>query len=499
MIFNSLRWGIQAWYGLILVAVLTGFGLTAYHVAYDGQLRRLDRELEGQLAALSRPGPPERPPENRQPGERPFPGDWRRNSFEAAFLSRLRETIEQFGAGVDGRTNTYYAVVWDAQGAVVAHSAGAPADVPAPALLQTSPIPADPEPGAEEPPRMRMVAPQPPQARSRGEVREVFRHEFFGHSLLVGRSLEPEMAAMRHLALWLLAAGSGVLALGLAGGWWVATRAIRPIEAISAAATKISSGDLTQRIPATNTQSELGRLVEVLNSTFARLETAFAQQVRFTADASHELRTPVAVVISQTQSALARERSPEEYRQSLEACHRAAQRMRNLTQSLLHLARLDGRQEPVQKKPCDLADIARECADLVQPLAVEHAVTVHRDLNAAACFGDPDRLAQVATNLLTNAIQFNRHGGEIRVSTRTENGVAMLSVHDTGIGIPAEDLPHVFERFYRVDKSRSRGQGHVGLGLAISKAIADAHGGTFELTSEPGQGSTFTLKLPTRR
>ena len=166
--------------------------------------------------------------------------------------------------------------------------------------------------------------------------------------------MAPDLAAMRRLALWLTAAGAAVLLLGLAGGWWVATRAIRPIEAISATAVKIAGGDLSQRINAADTDSELGRLAGVLNSTFARLEAAFAQQARFTSDASHELRTPVSVILSQTQTALSRERTSPEYREALEACQRAARRMKTLTESLLELARLDAGQEPMKRERFDL-------------------------------------------------------------------------------------------------------------------------------------------------
>jgi heavy metal sensor kinase len=335
-----------------------------------------------------------------------------------------------------------------------------------------------------------------PIARARGELRELFRFGPLGDCILVGRSIVPELVAMRQLAVSLFAAGAGVLLFGLAGGWWLASRTIRPIEDISATAVKISAGDLSQRINAADTESELGRLAGVLNSTFARLEAAFAHQARFTSDASHELRTPVAVIISQTQTALARERSGPEYREALEACQRAAQRMRKLTESLLELARLDAGQETIKRERFDLARAAREGVELVRPLAAERGIEIHCDLAAVECPGDAERIGQVVTNLMTNAIHFNRDRGEVRVSARAENGAALLTVADTGEGIPVEDLPHVFERFYRVDKSRSRIQGRTGLGLAICKAMVDAHGGVIEVSSQSGVGSVFTVKLP---
>jgi heavy metal sensor kinase len=300
---------------------------------------------------------------------------------------------------------------------------------------------------------------------------------------------------MRRLAYWLAAAGAAILALGLVGGSWLAARAIHPIEDISATAVKIAGGDLSQRINVADTESELGHLAGVLNSTFARLEAAFAQQARFTADASHELRTPVSVILTQTQTALSRKRTESEYREALEACQRAAQRMRTLTASLLELARLDGGQEPMKQEVFDLSRVARECVELVRPLVTEQRLEISCDLASAQCVGDPERIAQVATNLLTNAIHFNRPQGQVQISTRVENGAAVLTVTDTGPGIPAEDLPHLFERFYRVDKSRSGVQGGTGLGLAICKAIMDSQGGSIEVKSQPGAGSVFTVKL----
>jgi heavy metal sensor kinase len=276
----------------------------------------------------------------------------------------------------------------------------------------------------------------------------------------------------------------------------VATRAIRPIEAISATAVKIAGGDLSQRINAADTDSELDRLAGVLNSTFARLEAAFTQQARFTSDASHELRTPVAVILSQTQTALSRQRPGPEYREALEACQRAARRMKTLTESLLELARLDAGQEAMKQERFDLRRVAGDCVELVRPLAAERGIQIHCDVAAIECLGDAGRIGQVVTNLLTNAIAFNRDQGEVRLAARIEENAVLVTVSDTGQGIPEEDVPHLFERFYRADKSRSRIQGRNGLGLAICKAIVDAHGGSIEVSSQVGVGSTFTVKLP---
>ncbi len=489
MIFKSIRWLLQAWHSLILVVVLTGFGVTAYQVARGNQLRRIDQELQQRLITAFRPGPPadphghggpprERPPPDRSPNEGK---EGKHDHDPSGWRAHMREVIAHAGALEAGQTNAFYYVVWQQDGSLLASSPGAPKDVPMPA-----------ETGREHEPVDRSGA----ITRTRGELREFCLCFPFGDRALVGRSMAPDLAAMHRLALWLFTAGASVLAFGMAGGWWVATRAIRPIEAISATAVKIAGGDLAQRINASDTESELGRLAGVLNSTFARLEGAFTHQVRFTADASHELRTPVSVILSQTQTALSRERSAAEYRETLQACQRAAQRMRKLIESLLELARLDAGQERMKQERFDLSRVARECVELVRPLAAERGVEMRCDLTGVECLGDAERVSQVVTNLLSNAIHFNRERGEVRVTARSENGTAFLTIADTGVGIPPEDLPHIFERFYRVDKSRSRIQGKTGLGLAICKAIVEAHSGAIEVTSQPGVGSTFEVRLP---
>jgi signal transduction histidine kinase len=170
--------------------------------------------------------------------------------------------------------------------------------------------------------------------------------------------------------------------------------------------------------------------------------------------------------------------------------------MRRLLESLLELARLDAGQEPMRQQRFDLALTVRECVEHLQPLARERQIKIQNDLPALECTGDPERLAQVLTNLLTNAIHYNKDGGEVRISAQTQNGSAFVIVADTGVGISAGDLPHVFERFYRADKSRSGAAGRNGLGLSISKAIIAAHGGNIEVTSQPGAGTTFTVRLP---
>jgi len=207
------------------------------------------------------------------------------------------------------------------------------------------------------------------------------------------------------------------------------------------------------------------------------------------------LRTPVSVILTQTQTALNRERTAEDYKQTVEACQRAAQRMRKLIESLLALARFDAGQEVLNRLRFDFSKTVSDSVELVQPLAAERSVKVIAELSALQVTGDTERLAQVVTNLLTNAIQYNKSGGVVRVNLASQTGLAVLTVADNGYGITAEDLPRVFGRFFRSDKSRA-GASNAGLGLAICKAIVEAHGGTIEAASELGTGTTFTVRLP---
>jgi heavy metal sensor kinase len=447
--FHSIRWRLQFWYGLLVVAVLSGFGITAYQLESSRQFRRLDEELRRRLPALVE-------------SQRPVPSD--RTMREFNLLPRHAPLFDDSGEG-------FYYVVWLRHSErPVTFSPGAPRDVP--------------QPKADESP-----------VRQREHLREVFLFPGPGDCVLVGRSIAADAASLRQLAWWLSGVGVAVLVLGLAVGAWLVRRALRPIKDISSAASKIATGNLTQRIDTRDSESELGQLASVLNSTFARLDAAFTQQARFTADAAHELRTPVSVMLTHAQNGLASECANEEHHEAFEATQRAAQRMRRLIDSLLELARLDAGQEALRRDECDLGRIAAESLELIQPLAEKRSIRIQTDFAPTPCQGDADRLGQVITNLLTNAIDYNQDGGEVRISTRRSGSTATLTVWNTGPGILAEDLPHIFERFHRADKSRS-GTGHSGLGLAIAKAIVQAHGGNITALSESKTGTCFTVILP---
>jgi signal transduction histidine kinase len=244
---------------------------------------------------------------------------------------------------------------------------------------------------------------------------------------------------------------------------------------------------------------ELEQLGSVLNHMLERLDTAFTAQQRFTADASHELRTPLAVMLSTLELALSKQRTPEEYREQLVKCQRAAMRMHGLIDALLTLARTDSqaRGAPMQQVP--LHEIVEESAGGLRGLARERQVELSVSCVPVNVNGNATQLGQVVTNLVQNAILYNHPAGRVEVELRgsgDEGAAAVLSVSDTGQGIAEADLPHIFERFYRVDAARSRAQGGSGLGLAICQRIVAIHGGKIEVTSEPGAGSKFVVTLP---
>jgi heavy metal sensor kinase len=494
MIFNSIKWRLQIWYGLILVAVLVGFGVTAYQLEFGRQFRRIDDELQrraGALANALRHAPPPRgpdasgEPEFNRPPPAEFPG-------EGPSQQELRQPPKfvlppQDAVLFDANDpNGFYFIINTRDGREIARSTNAPI---VEAIWDNRPS----APGGTLP-QMGPDFFHPIAVQTFGKIRELIQTLPSGDTIRVGCFITSELKEFHLIILKLAGAGGIILLLGLAGGWWLASRAIRPIEDISAAAVKIAAGDLSQRINTADTETELGRLATVLNSTFARLETTFAQQRQFTSDAAHELRTPVSVILTQAQSALNRERSPAEYRETLEACQRAAQRMRRLIASLLELARFDGGQEKLNRQRFDLAQMARDCVELVGPIADAREVKIQCELPPLECAGDAERLGQVVTNLLTNAIQHNPPGTEVRVKLEAQGNLAALTVADDGAGIPAEDLPRVFERFYQADKSRTGGG--AGLGLAISRAVVEAHGGTLEVSSQEGAGTTFVIRLP---
>jgi signal transduction histidine kinase len=569
--FNSIRWNLLVWQAVILLLVVSGSGawlcawfrrttleevdsqllgmaqvISAACSAADGsaQSPRLPREYlerfgrkpddwpyfvvwdaDGEVLAAS-PAPDAVPPPQRRSGEKSPPAK-RAEGKSAGTPSAPPPTKKSAEPGAD---QPALKVVPQSNGDAAASPGNGPA---APADKAPPDAPRDKQPAAAKPaawPSQSKTAwpargnPPPWYHRDRLGVREVILAGPSGLQVLVGKTVHKEEARLAALVQQVLLSGGGVFLLGLTGCWLLARRALRPIDQISSTAESISASNLTRRINLADTKSELGRLAVVLNHTFDRLEAAFQQQVRFTADASHELRTPLAVIAAQAELALARPRDPDQYRQALQACQRAAQRMKPLVEDLLCLSRADAGRLALRREPFDLRACVQRCVEFFDSLAQQHGVAFSLHLEECTVLGDADSTQRAVGNVIDNAVRYNRPGGrvEIRLSHESESpaaptsgpgpsssdtradaradssqGYAVLTIADTGLGIPAEDVPRVFDRFYRVEAARSRHDASgSGLGLAICKELLAAQGGTVALRSQWGVGTTVEIRLP---
>jgi signal transduction histidine kinase len=313
-----------------------------------------------------------------------------------------------------------------------------------------------------------------------------------GH-LQVARLLDNQVAVMDHLELILVFTGIAAVCLSLFLGALVINRLLQPLDNITEAALQITKADdLSLRLPDTGRRDEIGNLTMVLNRTLERLERLFHARQRFLADVSHELRTPLTTIRGNVD--LMR-RIGEADPEILDVVSDELDRMTRLVGDLMLLARADTGGLPIQRQPVELDTIFLDVYRQVR--SIEHDVQISlEEVDQVGVLGDSDRLKQLILNLVDNAIKYTPAGGKVMMSLSKEDGRAQLIVKDTGIGIPAVDLPHIFDRFYRVDKARTRAQGGSGLGLSIAKWIVEAHGGRIEVESKVGAGTTFRVYLP---
>ena len=313
----------------------------------------------------------------------------------------------------------------------------------------------------------------------------------------VGTSGRPAEETLAHVAL-LLAIGLPIaVGVAVAGGFVLVRRALDPVERIAAKAEAITQHNLSERLPVVQSGDEIERLSVSLNHMISRLEDAIHGSKQFVADASHELRTPLTVMRGELESLAQNATLDGDTRETLGSVLEEVERLAEIVESLFALSRLDAGEASTEWRRFDLAELAATTAEQMSLLATDKNVSVDCESRGGVTVeGDPARLKQVIVNLLDNAIKYTPGGGRVRLSVRGEDGFAILEVADDGIGIPAEALPHVFKRFYRVDRSRSREQGGAGLGLAIVKSICSAHGAEVEVQSSPGRGSTFRVRQP---
>ncbi len=313
----------------------------------------------------------------------------------------------------------------------------------------------------------------------------------------VGMSQE-NLYATRRRFLWIMAA---VLPFGLllatGGGWALARRALAPVEHMVEAARRISAEHLAERLEESGTGDELDRLSGVLNAMLERLDLSFRQMRQFSADASHELQTPLTILQGELEVALRSPRTPEAYREVIKSALQEIDRMAVLVEGLLLLARADAGMLRLDLKPMDAAQLLAEVYERTQILAQSRSITLDLEaLEPRIVFGDRERLRRVLLNLVDNAIKYTPAGGRVTLSLRERDGQVSLSVRDTGIGLSETEQEHVFQRFHRAGSARDHGAQGSGLGLCIARSIAEAHGGTLQVASRRGEGSTFTVCLP---
>lgn len=436
---SSLRGRLLLWYTTMVAVVMLVFGAIVCYLAWRAGLDDLDAALRGRAQTLA-------------DGLRPAGSD----TFDLILPPDPAAPIDR----------SYY-VVW------------APSGV----LIDTSDVqrgrPHDHREGFH----------------TRNGSRELTVHAS-GAYVLVGHSLDPLWRGTLSLAAIMTSVGLAALAVSFIGGWFLVTRALVPITRINDTARAMADGDFTARIPVNRVETELWQLSRALNEAFERLHAALERQRRFTADASHELRTPLAVISTEADWAIRRDRRVEDYRQSLEVCRRASHRMQGVVERLLALARADIRSADIERLPVRLHEVVESALRHVRPLADARGLTVTLDASPVGCLGDCDRLLDAIMNVVTNAIHYNVPNGRIRVQVGEDGQHAAVVVCDTGIGISDEHLPHIFEPFFRGDPARTRAVGGSGLGLAVALAIVRQHGGVITCDSEIGRGTTVRIRLP---
>jgi heavy metal sensor kinase len=313
----------------------------------------------------------------------------------------------------------------------------------------------------------------------------------------LGLPLDAFEKMLRRFTWTALLASPLLLLLASAGGYWMSRRALEPVDRIIRTAGQIEARNLSERLPLRGSGDELDRLSETLNSMFTRLEEAFRRITQFTADASHELRTPVAIIRTTAELARAKPRREAEYAQALDRILAESERTTRMLEDLMLLARADSHSMDFVREPLDLSEVVRDaCAD-ADVLAQAAGIRLEKEhFPECPIVGDEHALRRLLLILLDNAVKYTPPGGHVAVSLDRLDRGSEVRIRDTGIGIPAEHLPHIFERFYRVSKDRSRATGGTGLGLSIARWIAEQHGGGIRVESTPGVGSEFCVRLP---
>ncbi|MFQ5442131.1 MAG: sensor histidine kinase [Thermodesulfobacteriota bacterium] len=313
----------------------------------------------------------------------------------------------------------------------------------------------------------------------------------------VGSSLE--MMEEIFYSLFYIFVFGAVASVIVAGGvgWFLARKALRPVSEITAMARNIGATNLNERIDVDTPGDEIGMLADTINEMISRLEGSFMQIKQFTGDASHELKTPLTILRGEMEIALRSREGTENMRRAIESALEEIDRMNYIVRNLLDLTKIEAESEAASMERVSLNTVLTERFEHFRRLAIDRGVELRILKNAeAAVYGDPVRISQLFYNLIDNAIKYTLRGGRVEISLERSGTEAVVRVTDTGVGISGEDLPYIFDRFYRVDKARTREVGGAGLGLSICKEIVETYGGSIRADSEPGRGTTFIVRLP---
>jgi signal transduction histidine kinase len=460
-----IRWRLTLFNALIIGAILLVLGLSLFLLLREGLLSGVEDTTRSRAAAAARV---------LESGDDPL---------------KDNDDVKQLTA--DG----VFLIVRDAGGEILNRTANfSIEEEPRDPVWKRALASGDPKGGtaklsSEEPDYVYAVPVDPPS----GPVRVVE----------AGKAYEPAQETLEVFGTVLVTGIGAAFLLSIGGAYFLARAALRPVEAVTSAAREMGEGDLSKRLPVANPRDEVGRLAITINGLLSRLEAALARreealerQRRFAADASHELRTPLTSISGHARmlDEWALEEDPQRAKRSVGAIRREAGRMGDLVESLLALTRGD-EVAGLEVGRHDLAAVAEEAVQTTRAMANgKRSVEYARPERGVMATFDRDSILQLAGILLDNAVKYTPEGGKVTVRVREGDGQVELEVSDTGVGIPAVEVPLIFERFYRADLSRTTGG--AGLGLSIARQIAEAHGGTIEVSSEPGEGSTFTLLLP---
>jgi len=482
-VFKSIRARLTLWYSLVVLTTLVAFGLIAYTYSTQKLLDTLDLSLRNEVKWIreyvtpkagkvkpskkysTRPQPPPVKPltsENAldQPAD---PDDVFWGEMYSHILVTQRNTLVE---------------VTDKRGGVIFRSSNSPED------LVIGEVPVN---------SLRIIT-----IRSEGgkdlRVATMTTERF---NIYVAYPLDELRGVLDNLyAIFLLLIPIAV-ALSVGGGWFLANKALRPVDLITKTARRITAENLDQQIPAHDTDDELGRLIHTLNGMISRLRQSFDRIKQFTVDASHELRTPLTIMRGEVELALGNAREPEEYRRVLVSNLEENLRLASIIDNLLTLSKADLGQDDLICERVQLRELINSLYEDAVIIGMKKKIRIGLSNNEEIVVnGDNLRLRQLFLNLIDNAIKYTPEGGSVDISVVQRDGMAEIKVRDTGIGIPVAEQSKIFDRFYRVDKARSREVGGSGLGLAIAKMITELHKGTIAVSSEPPQGSTFLISLP---